>query len=307
VPLPFLVDLILASLAALATVVVAVWASASPAVPQAAALAPAREAGRAIHSHRRARELLTHRLDRSVASGFLLSLAIAFASAAGLVLGLLAYLVRSLPALNHLDRSVSAWGFDHRTPLSTHALNALTNLGNITVVVVLAVAVAAVDFVRTRSRWSALFLVVVLGGMELISTGVKDLVARARPSLVPAAAHLGPSFPSGHSATAAAFWAATALILGRRVGRTGRLVIAGSAVAVAVAVAGSRVLLDLHWLSDVVGGLALGWGWFALCAAVFGGRLLRPTAAIDTLSGSAGAESEPVGDAVATQAKARVG
>jgi membrane-associated phospholipid phosphatase len=41
------------------------------------------------------------------------------------------------------------------------------------------------------------------------------------------------------------------------------------------------VLLDLHWLSDVVGGLALGWGWFALCAGMFGGRLLRPTAAVD--------------------------
>ena len=51
------------------------------------------------------------------------------------------------------------------------------------------------------------------------------------------------------------------------------------AIGIAVAVAASRVLLDLHWLSDVVGGLALGWAWFALCAVVFGGRLLVPTAA----------------------------
>jgi len=28
-------------------------------------------------------------------------------------------------------------------------------------------------------------------------------------------------------------------------------------------------------VSDVVAGLALGWGWFALCAIAFGGRLLR--------------------------------
>ena len=51
--------------------------------------------------------------------------------------------------------------------------------------------------------------------------------------------------------------------------------LAGIAVGLAVAVACSRVLLDLHWLSDVVGGLALGWGWFALCAVAFGGWLLR--------------------------------
>jgi undecaprenyl-diphosphatase len=40
-------------------------------------------------------------------------------------------------------------------------------------------------------------------------------------------------------------------------------------------VAGSRVLLDVHWLTDVLGGLALGWAWFAACAIAFGGRLLR--------------------------------
>ena len=51
--------------------------------------------------------------------------------------------------------------------------------------------------------------------------------------------------------------------------------LAGIAVGIAVAVACSRVLLDVHWLTDVVAGLALGWAWFALCAIAFGGRLLR--------------------------------
>jgi membrane-associated phospholipid phosphatase len=35
------------------------------------------------------------------------------------------------------------------------------------------------------------------------------------------------------------------------------------------------VLLDVHWVSDVVAGLALGWAWFAVCAIAFGGRLLE--------------------------------
>ena len=51
--------------------------------------------------------------------------------------------------------------------------------------------------------------------------------------------------------------------------------LSGAAVAIAVAVATSRVLLGVHWLTDVLAGLALGWAWFALCAIAFGGRLLR--------------------------------
>ena len=42
-----------------------------------------------------------------------------------------------------------------------------------------------------------------------------------------------------------------------------------------MAVAASRVLLAVHWTSDVVAGLALGGAWFALCAVAVGGRLLR--------------------------------
>ena len=103
-----------------------------------------------------------------------------------------------------------------------------------------------------------------------------------RPTFNPAAATLGPSFPSGHSATAAAFYATAALLLGRWRGRPARAVLAGLAAGIAVAVAASRVLLDVHWLSDVIAGLALGWAWFAVCAIAFGGRILRFGAAAET-------------------------
>ena len=103
---------------------------------------------------------------------------------------------------------------------------------------------------------------------------VKQIVARARPAIDPVAATLGPSFPSGHSSTAAAFFAALALLAGRRRTARTRAALVGVAVGIAVAVACSRVMLDLHWTSDVIAGLALGWGWFAACAIAFGGWLL---------------------------------
>jgi undecaprenyl-diphosphatase len=285
--MPLLLDLTIAFAAGVAALLVAVLYARSSATPARPSLEVARAVGQSVRPHRRLRRLIATRLDRSVATGLLLTLALFSVLAATVLVGVLVVLVRSVPALQHLDNSVAAWGFDHRSSASTKGLDLITDLGSTEIVLVLAVVLVVLDFIRTRERWCLPFLILVLGGRELLTFGVKDLVGRVRPALDPVAATLGPSFPSGHSASAAAFYAAAALILGRRAGPRVRAVLAGLAVAVAVAVAASRVLLDLHWLTDVLGGLALGWGWFVLCAAIFGGRLLRPAAAIDTAAAAA--------------------
>lgn len=292
-PIPLLVDL-LAALAGLVLALLATeWYARSSIAPVRPTLEAARSVGEAVRPHPTLRRLLVRRLDRSVTTGFLLTLALACSLVGGVLLGVLVYLVRSVPALQNVDNAVAGWSYDHRAPLSTSGLHAITDLGSIQVVVGLSLLLAAWDVYRTRNRWALPFLLTVMAGMELLTHGVKDLVERVRPALDPAAASLGPSFPSGHSATAAAFYAAAALILGRTLQQRPRKWLVGLAVGVAVAVAASRVLLDLHWLSDVVGGLALGWGWFALCAGMFGGRLLRPTAAVDIATVEAAApESE---------------
>jgi membrane-associated phospholipid phosphatase len=285
--LPLAVDLLVAlALGALAALAALVYAR-SPATSNRPALESAEAVGEAIRPHPWLRRTLASRLDRSVASGMLLTVALGAAIAGGLVLGLLAYLIRSLSATQRLDNAAAAWGFHHRSELSTRGLHLVTDLGTAQVVIALALVILAFDFLRTRGRWCAPFLLAVMVGQEALTVSVKDLAGRVRPAFDPAAAGLGPSFPSGHSATSAAFYAAAALVLTRYAGRPLRIVVIGVAVAIAVAVAASRVLLDYHWLSDVVGGLALGWGWFALCAVIFGGRLLRPTAAVDVATAAA--------------------
>jgi membrane-associated phospholipid phosphatase len=276
---PLLVDLIAAFAAGLLALLGARWYARSPLTPKRPTEEVARIVGDEVRQHTGLRRLVVRRLDRSVTTGLLLTFALALTLVGGLVLGVLALLVRRVAVIQHVDNSVAAWVHDHHSPLSTTGLKAITELGNIKVVIGFAIVLVIVDAFRRRNRWSFFFLVTVLAGMEASMLVVKDVVERVRPTLNPAAASLGPSFPSGHSATAAAFYAAVALIIGRSLRRPARQLVIAGAIGIAVAVAASRVLLDLHWLSDVVGGLALGWAWFALCAVVFGGRLLVPTAA----------------------------
>ena len=260
----------------------ATWRYPRAAAPSTEPIAAARTIGESIGRHRRLRAFLATRLDPAATTGLLMTIALVFAIGGGLLLAALAYLVRSNASLLAIDRGIANWGHSHASALSTHVLNTVTQLGNIYIVIVLGVVLAVAETIRERSVWVIPLVLVVLGGEELIMTLVKQLVDRARPTLNPAAAALGPSFPSGHSATAAAFYATAALLLGRWRTRPARAVLVGLAVAIAVAVAASRVLLDVHWLSDVIAGLALGWAWFSICAIAFGGRIIRFGATAET-------------------------
>jgi undecaprenyl-diphosphatase len=215
------------------------------------------------------------RLDAEVATGLALTLALAAMTVAGILVGLLALVVRSSNALAGIDSSAADWARDDAGPTTHRILEAFTSLASTEWVIVIAVVVGAIEWLRVPSRWIPVYLAMVTLGVSLVTNLVKGAVDRARPAIDPVAATLGPSFPSGHSSTAAAFFAALALLAGRRRAPAAKAVLAGLAVGLAVAVACSRVLLDLHWLSDVVAGLALGWGWFALCTTAFGGWLIR--------------------------------
>lgn len=238
-------------------------------------LETAKTIGEEVAKHGRLRAALDRRFDPAVATGLALTVALIFVIGGGVLFGALAYLVRSHSELLGIDNSVAKWGNRHATTTSMRVLNDVTQLASIYVVVVLCVVLALVETVRERTVWVAAFILTVMVGEELLMLSVKHLVGRIRPAFNPAAATLGPSFPSGHSATAAAFYATAALLLGRFQRRPVRAILAGLAVGIAVGVACTRVLLDVHWLSDVIAGLSLGWGWFAVCSIAYGGRILR--------------------------------
>jgi undecaprenyl-diphosphatase len=278
--MPLLV-LLLVALSVASAVAFVAWHYPTPMAAPTPSLAAAKAVGRQIGHHSRLRRTIKSRLNPEVATGLALTIALGAVILGGIVLGTLAYLIRTSSVLSDLDDSVAQWGADHAGPVSERGLNLITQLGETWMAVVLVIVVSVAGYLRRPNRWIPVFLVTVLVGQWLLTNGIKELLDRVRPTLNPIAETLGPSFPSGHTTTAAAMWAAAALVLGRGVGPHGRAVLAGAAAGIAVAVACTRVFLDVHWLTDTIAGLFLGWAWFALCAIAFGGRFLQFGAAAE--------------------------
>lgn len=140
---------------------------------------------------------------------------------------------------------------------------ALTQLGAPLLLELVAVLAAAVLVRRGRRRIAAYVVTCVLGA-ELVSVVLKSLVGRQRPCLHDVGCPATTSFPSGHAVGAAAFWVAAAVVLLPTLGRR-----AWWLVALAPLVALTRLLLGVHYLSDVGAGLLVGGCWSAAATAVF--------------------------------------
>jgi membrane protein DedA with SNARE-associated domain/membrane-associated phospholipid phosphatase len=123
-------------------------------------------------------------------------------------------------------------------------------------------------FLLARRRWTEFG--VLLAGMTLSSIGIHEIKAevdRPRPEAA-LAAYSGSSFPSGHATHSVLYvWLAVTIVLRPRPGMArGALVVAGG-IALTILVGLSRVYLNVHYLSDVSGGWALGAACFSFCAA----------------------------------------
>jgi len=187
---------------------------------------------------------------------------IALALASFLALGLL---VQSSPRVRGWDESVASWVAVEVSPTAGGLAHLLTHLGSSPLYLAVS-AIVAVALLVTRRFKLAGFLACVVLGQWMLSNLLKRLVERERPTIDQVVDAYGYSFPSGHATASAAVFLALALVFATVRPQWNRTLLVGSAIGLAVLIASTRVVLGVHWTTDVLAGLALGWAWCLLCA-----------------------------------------
>lgn len=176
------------------------------------------------------------------------------------------------------DRPITDTAVSLRRPLVDRVALWVSRLGS-TPVVFAAGAVGVVLAAR-RCRTLALVMLVTIAARAPVEWLLKELVERPRPTGARLVAGTGFSYPSGHVLAAAATWGFVPLIAALYIHRrwlwwtlTG---LAGSTV---ILVAWSRVWLGVHWTSDVIGGLVIGFLTLSAAEALIDDRHQRTATA----------------------------
>jgi undecaprenyl-diphosphatase len=204
---------------------------------------------------------------------------------AGALLGtagilLTAYLILAIDAAHRqflpLDRNVREWVQPMRTGALDLPMETVSFLGEPAGLVPLILVASAVLW-RASRGW-ALLLPLLMAGTGALQLAGKWAADRPRPNAAPW------GFPSGHVLSLVVFFGVMAFLLitlSERRRRHFRFLACCACGAVVGVVAVSRIYLDMHWLSDVIGGFTLGSAY--LLIALWASQLIfasRPAAGV---------------------------
>ena len=176
---------------------------------------------------------------------------------------LVAAAVVMVPAVELMDARINIWV--HALPLAIEIMLVISFLGAPSTLTAVTAAIASVLMYRHQYRQSIVLLAVVVGG-NLLNVGLKHLLHRGRPAIEDPLLMLPTySFPSGHAMAATVFYGLAAAyavthLRSRHLAQSAIL----AAIIMITLVCVSRVYLGVHYLSDVIAGLAEGIAWLVV-------------------------------------------
>ncbi|WP_369133465.1 phosphatase PAP2 family protein [Modestobacter sp. I12A-02662] len=171
------------------------------------------------------------------------------------------------------DRSLSdaLYAGDDRSGVAETVLQVLTAPG-LTVFRAAVLIPVLVWLALRRAWWTAAWVLAAAALVAPITALLKELTGRVRPQFAEGGVRYETlSFPSGHSSGVAALVTIVLVLAWPRLTGGARRVSVAGGVTLVLVVGLTRVLLGVHYPSDVVGGWALGLGWTLLVVLALGG------------------------------------
>jgi len=154
------------------------------------------------------------------------------------------------------DESVQRWMLAHEVPWLVKVFVVVTNLGSVGPMCALALAAAGYLWYRGKRSVAATVLLAPVAAVGVFDF-VKQAYARPRPIGLGGIVPSSYSFPSGHATASAAVCATLAYVYWRE-GFTRRSTAIVFAVLMPLLIGFSRIYLNVHWATDVLGGWSAG-------------------------------------------------
>ncbi|MEZ5184876.1 MAG: phosphatase PAP2 family protein [Candidatus Nanopelagicales bacterium] len=164
-----------------------------------------------------------------------------------------------------ISEPIHAWASDNAWAVSLARFFAVMGSGAVLFPITVAVVVGLA--VRKHPWWAGWVALAGLGGL-LISETVKDLGDRQRPIWPdPFETLTSASFPSGHAMAGIYGWAAFGVVALSLLSRPWNLIAAMALMAFGVLMGPSRLVLGVHWPTDVLEGWLLASAWVLTVSA----------------------------------------
>ena len=172
------------------------------------------------------------------------------------------------------DAAVQRWVLAHHNPVLDRLFLFATLAGGPVPISILSLIAAAYLWYRNERRIAAGVLIAPAVAVALFSV-TKRVYARARPAGLGGIVPSSYSFPSGHATAATAVCCTLAYVFWRE-GLLGRRTAILVAVLAPLLIGFSRVYLNVHWATDVLGGWSAGLLIAVLSSLLYNRQQRRP-------------------------------
>ncbi len=166
-------------------------------------------------------------------------------------------------ALLNFDHQINQWVTTIRSPTLTKIMYWATVSGRFIPVTILSIIVFFILIFKKKKEYIVPFLIAMPGGYGIMSL-TKYIVGRNRPPN--ALFHVnGYSFPSGHAMMSTIFYLFILIAFYNDIRNSFiRFIFVILTITIPLLISFSRIYFNVHWATDVIGGILLGIIWLSI-------------------------------------------